>query len=64
MEHDFSCNNYDEGQKVKLAAAEFSDYALMWWNKLKRERLRNEEPIFSGFLDRNEKAREEALCAG
>jgi hypothetical protein len=34
--HVFSCNNYDEEQKVKLAAIEFSNYALMWSNKLTR----------------------------
>ncbi|RDY01575.1 hypothetical protein CR513_15079, partial [Mucuna pruriens] len=34
-----------EEQKVRLAAAEFSDYALIWWNKLQRERTRNEEPM-------------------
>ncbi|KAK7379836.1 hypothetical protein VNO78_34256 [Psophocarpus tetragonolobus] len=44
IEHVFSCNNYNEEQKVRLAAAEFSDYALIWWNKLQRERIRNEEP--------------------
>ena len=36
IEHVFSCNDYTEEQKVKLAAAEFSDYALVWWNKNQR----------------------------
>ena len=36
IEHVFSCNDYTEEQKVKLAAAEFSDYALFWWNKNQR----------------------------
>ena len=45
IEHAFSCNNYEEDQKVKLAAMEFSDYAFVWWNKLQKERSRNEEPI-------------------
>src|ERR1044072_917483 len=44
IEHVFTCNHYEEDQKVKLAVAEFSDYALVWWNKLTKERLRNEEP--------------------
>nr|KYP31454.1 Transposon Ty3-I Gag-Pol polyprotein [Cajanus cajan] len=51
IEHIFTCNNYDEEQKVKLAAAEFSDYALVWWNKLKRERLRNEEPLVETWAE-------------
>jgi len=33
VEHVFACNEYNEEQKMKLAAAEFSDYALTWWNK-------------------------------
>ena len=39
--HIFSCNTYEEAQKVKLAVSKFSDYALVWWNKLQRERARN-----------------------
>jgi len=45
IEHVFSCNNYEEDQKVKLAATKFSDYALVWWNNLQKERARNEEPM-------------------
>jgi len=45
IDHVFSCNNYSEEQKVRLAAAEFSDYALIWWNKLQRERIRDEKPM-------------------
>ena len=30
IEHVFTCNHHEEDQKVKLAAAEFSDYALVW----------------------------------
>ncbi|XP_040869840.1 uncharacterized protein [Glycine max] len=41
-EHVFACNNYTDAQKVKLAAAEFSDYALVWWHKYQREMLREE----------------------
>ena len=33
IEHVFSCNDYNEKQKVKLLAVEFSDYAFVWWNK-------------------------------
>ena len=45
IEHVFSCNNYSEEQKVRLAATEFSDYALIWWNNLQRERIRDEEAL-------------------
>ena len=39
-EHVFACNDYTDAQKVKLAAAEFSDYALVWWHKYQREMWR------------------------
>ena len=42
IQHVFSYNDYTEEQKVKLAAAEFSDYALVWWNKKQREMIRQE----------------------
>ena len=40
IEHVFSCNDYTEEQKVKLAALEFLDYAFVWWNKNQREMMR------------------------
>ena len=51
IEHIFSCNTYEEAQKVKLAVTEFSDYALVWWNKLQRERARNEEPLVETWVE-------------
>ena len=42
IEHVFSCNDYIEERKVKLAAVEFSNYALVWWNKNQREVMREE----------------------
>jgi len=45
IKHVFSCNNYSEEQKVRLAITEFFDYALIWWNKLQRERIRDEESM-------------------
>ncbi|PKI42218.1 hypothetical protein CRG98_037398 [Punica granatum] len=30
----FDCHNYSEEKKVKLAAVEFTDYAIVWWDKL------------------------------
>ena len=42
IQHAFSYNDYSEEQKVKLAAATFSDYALVWWKKNQREIKREE----------------------
>ena len=42
IQHVFSYNDYTEEQKVKLVAAEFSHYALVWWNKNQREVMREE----------------------
>jgi len=42
IQHVFSCNDYTEEQKVKLATAEFSYYVLVWWNKNQREMMREE----------------------
>ena len=40
IEQLFSCHNYTEEKKVKVAAMEFTDYALIWWDQLQKERLR------------------------
>ncbi|KAL0313445.1 UNVERIFIED_CONTAM: hypothetical protein Sradi_5743800 [Sesamum radiatum] len=46
VEQIFSCHNYSENKKVKLAALEFTDYALVWWDQMQKERIRNgERPI-------------------
>ena len=42
IQHAFSYNDYPEEQKVKLVAATFSDYALVWWKKNQREMKREE----------------------
>ncbi|KAM7474173.1 hypothetical protein LguiB_021416 [Lonicera macranthoides] len=39
----FACHNYSESKKVKLAAIEFSYYALVWWDRLMTERKRSDE---------------------
>ena len=39
----FDCHNYSELKKVKLAAIEFSDYAIVWWDQLVINRRRNRE---------------------
>ncbi|KAA3477976.1 Transposon Ty3-I Gag-Pol polyprotein [Gossypium australe] len=42
----FECHNYSESKKVKIAAIEFSDYAMVWWDQLTTSRRRNgERPI-------------------
>ncbi|XP_010529071.1 PREDICTED: uncharacterized protein LOC104806048 [Tarenaya hassleriana] len=44
----FECHRYSELKKVKMAAAEFSDYALVWWDQLVITRRRNGEyPIIT-----------------
>ncbi|KAL4323902.1 hypothetical protein GQ457_11G026200 [Hibiscus cannabinus] len=34
VEHIFECYNYSEQKKVRFAAMEFVDYALIWWDQL------------------------------
>ncbi|PKI59650.1 hypothetical protein CRG98_019956, partial [Punica granatum] len=44
VEFVFDCYSYSELKKVKLAAIEFSDYAIVWWDQLVINRQRNREP--------------------
>ncbi|KAH9705032.1 hypothetical protein KPL70_011714 [Citrus sinensis] len=39
----FDCHNYSEEKKVKLAAVEFTNYAIIWWDQLVLSRRRNRE---------------------
>ncbi|XP_074565168.1 uncharacterized protein LOC141821722 [Curcuma longa] len=39
----FDCHNYSEEKKVKLAAVEFIDYAIIWWDQIILSRRRNKE---------------------
>ena len=39
----FDCQNYSEEKMVKLAAVEFTDYAIIWWDQLVLTRRRNHE---------------------
>ncbi|XP_016679314.1 uncharacterized protein [Gossypium hirsutum] len=39
----FECHNYSEAKKVKLAAIEFLDYAMIWWDQFVTSRRRNGE---------------------
>ena len=43
VEFIFDCHNYPEAKKVKLAAIEFSDYAIVWWDQMLISRRRNRE---------------------
>src|SRR5215813_11796833 len=46
MELIFDCHNYSEDKKVKLAVIEFTDYAIVWWDRLVTSQRRNfEAPI-------------------
>jgi hypothetical protein len=44
MEKVFDCHKYLEIKKVKLAAIEITDYAIVWWDQLWINRRRNREP--------------------
>ena len=41
MEQAFMCHGYPEEKKVKLAVLEFTDYALVWWDEMRKEQRRN-----------------------
>jgi len=39
----FDIHRYSEKKKIKLAVVEFTDYAMVWWERLVVERKRNRE---------------------
>ena len=41
----FNCQNYTGNKKVKLAATEFTDYAVVWWDQLMSSRRRAGERL-------------------
>ena len=46
MEMVFDCHEFSEFKKVKLAAIEFTDYAIVWWDQVVMTRRRNrEQPV-------------------
>ena len=47
----FECQNYSELKKVKLAAIEFSDYAIVWWDQLMLNWRRNGERQVSTWVE-------------
>jgi len=36
----FAFHNYIEEKKLKVATMKFTDYALIWWDQLQKERAR------------------------
>lgn len=49
IEQLFACHNYTKDKKMKEAAMELTDYALIWWNQLQRERARYKEPLVDSW---------------
>ena len=47
IEQIFTCHEISNDKKVKLATLEFQNYALLWWDKLVKERVRYDEPPIS-----------------
>ena len=47
----FECHNYSEEKKVKLAAVEFCDYAIVWWDQLCKDRHRTGERPVDTWLE-------------
>ncbi|XP_061341885.1 uncharacterized protein LOC133288194 [Gastrolobium bilobum] len=45
MELVFDCHNYSQLKKVKYAAIEFSDYAIVWWDQFVSNRKRHGESL-------------------
>ena len=44
----FNCQHYSNAQRIKIAATEFYDYALSWWDQLvTTRRLNQENPVDS-----------------
>ena len=39
----FDCHNYSKLKKMKLAAMEFFDYVIVWWDQLVLNKRRNTE---------------------
>ncbi|WZY72210.1 hypothetical protein YC2023_004450 [Brassica napus] len=39
----FNCQHYSETKKIQVAATEFNDYALSWWDQLVTNKRRNGE---------------------
>ena len=53
MEMVFDCHEFSEFKKVKLAAIEFTDYAIVWWDQVVMTRRRNREQPVSTWEEIN-----------
>ncbi|XP_073525656.1 uncharacterized protein [Phyllobates terribilis] len=47
IEQIWNCHNFPELKKVQLAALEFSNYALVWWDVVTRDRRRALDPAIT-----------------
>ena len=43
----FDIHKYSKEKKVKLVVVEFTDYAMVWWERLVVERRRDKERLVS-----------------
>ena len=39
----FDCHNYSKNKKLKVAIIEFLNYAIVWWDQLVLNEIRNRE---------------------
>ncbi|KAA0066461.1 uncharacterized protein E6C27_scaffold21G005620 [Cucumis melo var. makuwa] len=60
IEHVFDCNTFSENKKMKLAIAEFTNYASEWYHYLKSERRRKEEDPIETWEELKEAMRKRA----
>ena len=51
VEQVFSCYNYNEEKKIKLASLEFEGYALVWWNQVRNDVERMRKPLINTWQD-------------
>ncbi|KAH1203024.1 hypothetical protein GmHk_17G049360 [Glycine max] len=62
IQHAFSYNDYPKEQKVNLAAATFSNYALVWWKKNQREMKREEGREIDTWTEMRRVMRKREVC--
>lgn len=51
MELVFDCQNNSEEKKVRLAATEFSGYAIHWWDQIVTSRRKTGEPHVASWFE-------------
>jgi len=51
MEFIFDCHNYSDAKEIKLVVIEFTDYVIVWWDKLVLSRRRDgERPVKTSII--------------